>query len=101
MCFTVSFMLTEKLSLLWRLFLLQIPDARNTINNLKRRLGLYQFIVLCVFWITCVDRPYWGKCTHLCKLTQKRMSFFNKRIIFLIPVIPREREALVFYIATN
>ena len=76
MCFTVSFMLTEKLSLLWRLFLLQIPDARNTINNLKRRLGLYQFIVLCVFWITCVDRPYWGKCTHLCKLTQKINGLF-------------------------
>ena len=28
------------------------------------------------------------------------MSFFYKRIIFLIPVIPREREALVFYIGT-
>lgn len=29
------------------------------------------------------------------------MGFFYKRIIFLLPVIPREREALVFYIATR
>ncbi len=57
MCFTVSFMLTEKLSLLWRLFLLQIPDARNTINNLKRRLGLYQFIVLCVYGLLVLLDP--------------------------------------------
>lgn len=64
MCFTVSFMLTEKLSLLWRLFLLQIPDARNTINNLKRRLGLYQFIVLCVYGLLVLLDPI-GESVHI------------------------------------